>query len=47
MKFGAVPPHEAEGAISVHSIRKDGLVLKKGTVIGAREVAALEAAHVA
>ena len=24
MKFGAVPPREAEGAIAVHSIRKDG-----------------------
>ena len=31
MKFGAVPPREAEGAIAVHSIRKDGFTLKKGT----------------
>jgi molybdenum cofactor cytidylyltransferase len=46
MKFGAVPPREAEGAIAVHSIRKSGFVLKKGTVIGKSEVAALEAARV-
>ena len=32
MKFGAVPVGEAEGGIAVHSIRKDGLVLKKGTL---------------
>ena len=46
MKFGAVPPREAEGAIAVHSIRKDGMVLKKGTLIGKAEIAALEAAKV-
>ena len=46
MKFGAVPPREAEGAIAVHSIRKDGMVLKKGTLVGKSEIAALEAAKV-
>ena len=46
MKFGAVPPREAEGAIAVHSIRKSGMVLKKGTLIGKNEIAALEAARV-
>ncbi len=46
MKFGAVPPREAEGAIAVHSIRKAGLVLKKGTLIGKSEIAGLEAARV-
>src|ERR1041384_1027609 len=46
MKFGALPPREAEGAISVHSIRKGGMVLKKGTRIGKAEIAALEAAQV-
>ena len=46
MKFGAVPPREAEGAIAVHSIRKGGMVLKKGTLIGKPEIAALEAAKV-
>ena len=46
MKFGAVPPREAEGAVAVHSIRKNGMVLKKGTKIGKAEIAALEAAQV-
>ena len=46
MKFGAVPPREAEGAIAVHSIRKGGMVLKKGTLVGKSEIAALEAANV-
>jgi molybdenum cofactor cytidylyltransferase len=46
MKFGPVPLHEAEGGISVHSIRKSGLVLKKGTLIGKAEIAALEAAGI-
>jgi len=46
MKFGAVPPREAEGAVAVHSIRKGGMVLKKGTLIGKSEIAALEAAKV-
>jgi molybdenum cofactor cytidylyltransferase len=41
MKFGAVSPADAEGAIAVHSIRKDGLVLRKGTQIGKAEIAAL------
>jgi molybdenum cofactor cytidylyltransferase len=41
MKFGTVPLHEAEGAVAVHSIRKGDLVLKKGTVIGKAEIAAL------
>jgi molybdenum cofactor cytidylyltransferase len=46
MKFGSVPVAEAEGGIAVHSIRKTGLVLKKGTVIGPSELAALRAAGV-
>jgi molybdenum cofactor cytidylyltransferase len=47
MKFGAVAPKDALGATAVHSIRQDGLVLKKGTLIGAAEVAALESAGIA
>jgi molybdenum cofactor cytidylyltransferase len=47
MKFGAVPPAEAVGAVAVHSIRTEGLVLKKGTVIGPREAAALVRAGIA
>jgi molybdenum cofactor cytidylyltransferase len=46
MKFGAVSPREAEGAVAVHSIRKSGFTLKKGTLIGNAEIAALEAAQV-
>src|SRR5713101_4061336 len=47
MKFGAVPVAEAEGAVAVHSIRNSGIVLKKGTLIGKAEIAALEAAGIA
>jgi molybdenum cofactor cytidylyltransferase len=47
MKFGAVPVAEAEGGIAVHSIRKAGTVLKKGTVIGKAEVDALQSAGIA
>ena len=46
MKFGAVPLEQAEGATAVHSIRKAGLVLKKGTSIGKAEVEALRAAGI-
>jgi molybdenum cofactor cytidylyltransferase len=46
MKFGAVPPNEAQGGTAVHSIRRGDLVLKKGTLIGPKEVAALNAAGV-
>ena len=46
MKFGGVTPEEARGATAVHSIRKGDLVLKKGTLIGDKEIAALKAADV-
>jgi len=46
MKFGAVPVREALGATAVHSIRQGDLVLKKGTLIRAEEIAALETAEV-
>ncbi|MCC6889157.1 MAG: molybdopterin-binding/glycosyltransferase family 2 protein [Hyphomicrobiales bacterium] len=46
MKFGAVPVAEAAGGVAVHSIRKGSLVLKKGTLIGPAEIAALKAAEV-
>jgi len=46
MKFGAVPVKDALGAIAVHSIRQGELVLKKGTLIGPKEIAALQAAGV-
>jgi molybdenum cofactor cytidylyltransferase len=46
VKFGAVAPAEAKGAIVVHSIRSGGLVLKKGTVVGDAEIKALAAAGI-
>jgi molybdenum cofactor cytidylyltransferase len=46
MKFGAVTPAEAKGGIVVHSVRKAGLVLRKGAVVGDAEIAALNAAGV-
>ena len=47
MKFGSLPLEEARGGVAVHSIRKDKLVLKKGTAIGDAEIAALRAAGIA
>jgi molybdenum cofactor cytidylyltransferase len=47
MKFGLVPIGEAAGGIAVHSIRKAGVVLKKGTMVGPAEIAALRGAGVA
>ena len=46
MKFGPVSPAEALGATAVHTIRQGVLVLKKGTVIGPAEVAALQGAGI-
>jgi molybdenum cofactor cytidylyltransferase len=46
MKFGPVAPKDALGATAVHTIRQGALVLKKGTLIGPAEVAALEAAGI-
>lgn len=47
MKFGPRRPAEAIGGVAVHSLRQNGLLLKKGTLIGEAEVAALEKAGVA
>ncbi|WP_111420421.1 NTP transferase domain-containing protein, partial [Rhodoplanes roseus] len=46
MKFGSVPAAESLGGIVVHTVRRDGVVLKKGTLVGAAEVAALTGAGV-
>ena len=46
MKFGPVAPKDALGGTAVHTLRQGSLVLKKGTVIGDAEVAALESAGV-
>ncbi len=47
MKFGPVPLAAAAGAIAAHSIRTDGLVVKKGTRLGRVEMTALAEAGVA
>lgn len=44
MRFGPVPVEEALGGIVAHAVRQGGLVLKKGTRIGAAEIVALKAA---
>jgi molybdenum cofactor cytidylyltransferase len=46
MKFGSVPVAEAVGATAVHSIRHGDFVLKKGTLIGPAEIAALRTAGI-
>ena len=46
MKFGPVKPEDALGGVTVHAIRQGSLVLKKGTLIGFAEVAALKQAGV-
>lgn len=46
MKFGPVKPDDALGGVTVHAIRQGSLVLKKGTVVGAAEIAALNQAGV-
>jgi len=46
MKFGPATPAEAIGGVTVHTLRQDGLVLKKGTTIGPEEVEALTRAGI-
>ena len=41
MKFGPVAPQDAIGGVTVHAIRQEALVLKKGTRIGREEAEAL------
>ncbi|WP_029003924.1 NTP transferase domain-containing protein [Azorhizobium doebereinerae] len=44
MRFGPVPLDAAEGAVAAHSVRCGDGVVKKGTRLGAAEIAALRAA---
>ncbi|QUS40779.1 4-diphosphocytidyl-2C-methyl-D-erythritol kinase [Tardiphaga alba] len=46
MKFGPASPADALGGVTVHTLRQGDLVLKKGTTIGADEIAALKRAGV-
>lgn len=45
MKFGPVPVAKAEGAVVAHAIHVEGLVLKKGDVVRADHIDALQAAR--
>jgi molybdenum cofactor cytidylyltransferase len=46
LKFGDTPLDDAEGAILVHTLRRGKLVLKKGRIVTAADIAALRAAGV-
>ncbi|MBR1222873.1 molybdopterin-binding/glycosyltransferase family 2 protein [Bradyrhizobium sp. U87765 SZCCT0131] len=46
MRFGPVAPADAVGGVTVHTIRKGALVLKKGTTVGVADVEALVRAGV-
>jgi molybdenum cofactor cytidylyltransferase len=46
VKFGAVEVQDAIGAIAVHSVRTGDRLIKKGTRIGAAEIAALQRAGI-
>ena len=46
MKFGPLPVEECEGGIVAHTIRRDGLVLKKGEVVRGAQIRALMAAGI-
>ena len=46
MRFGTVPVRDAEGAISAHSVRRDGVAIRKGAAISAADVLALAAAGI-
>ena len=46
MKFGPVPIDAAAGGIIAHAVRRPGLTLKKGDIVGAMEIATLRAAGV-
>ena len=47
MKFGPLPIGESEGVFLAQAIRRPGLTLRKGEWIGAGQIAALQAAHIA
>ncbi|CAN5594634.1 molybdopterin-binding/glycosyltransferase family 2 protein [soil metagenome] len=47
MKFGALPPSEALGAINVHTLRAGGRVIKKGRVLSTEDLTALSGAGIA
>jgi molybdenum cofactor cytidylyltransferase len=46
VKFGAIALEDAEGAVLAHAVKSGNLALKKGTVLGAQELAALRQAGI-
>ncbi len=46
MKFGPVPPREALGAVTVHSVRTPERLVKKGTKVTEADVSVLERAKI-
>ena len=46
MKFGRIAVAAGEGLILAHAVKGAGVVLRKGEVIGAAEIAALESAGI-
>ncbi len=46
MKFGRMPAAEALGGIAAHSIRQDGLVLKKGEIVSPDHLTGLKTAGI-
>ena len=46
MRFGPIPVEEAAGAISAHSVRLPGLVIRKGTTISPEHVHILREANI-
>jgi molybdenum cofactor cytidylyltransferase len=47
VKFGPLPIAESEGVFLAQAIKRPGLTLRKGEWIGAGQIAALQAAHIA
>ncbi|AVO45389.1 NTP transferase domain-containing protein [Phreatobacter cathodiphilus] len=47
MRFGPLAVEQALGGVVAHAVRRPGLLMKKGSVIGAAEIAALKAAGIA
>ncbi len=46
MKFGPSPIEDSVGGIVAHAVKRDGLVLKKGEIVGAQHIRALKDAGV-
>jgi molybdenum cofactor cytidylyltransferase len=47
VKFGPVPVAESEGGVVAHTVRLNGLILKKGEIVRAEHVSALQTAGLA